>query len=172
MSSEVMDIDTLKAYVIKQDSNPNKSEAEKIACMAIEALVAQRSVNAQLKLTVKRRDGYAKRISKAVKRLSFTFSMDRPLEALERVRDSIEILNGGEVMPAYEFVSEDSFYIEGRGRVYVVRAPEEFERGSCPILGEDVIIDGTKYHCTGVESMGTIREGDSIGLLVREIKDE
>jgi len=60
-----------------------------------------------------------------------------------------------------EFKSIDKFRITGRGEVITVKL-EDTEN----VVGQTVLIDGEEYKVRGVESMGKIKVGSFVGLLV------
>lgn len=70
-----------------------------------------------------------------------------------------------------ELHAEDSYEIRGRGRVYAVRSPVEFDRDKAlETFGPEVVIDGVTHRVKGVEShcVPVIRKGSPIGILVSE----
>ena len=68
-----------------------------------------------------------------------------------------------------EYKSLDSFEINGRGTVYVINAPMEFDRNNCPLIGKTIIMDGEKREVKAIESycIPTISKGTKIGLLLK-----
>jgi len=62
------------------------------------------------------------------------------------------------------YKSIDEFNIIGRGKVFATESIDEGEG----LLNSVVLIDGGEYFVRGVESMGKIKEGSPIGILVRD----
>lgn len=66
-----------------------------------------------------------------------------------------------------EYKSIDSFWITGRGKVFVVENDKERENFK-ELMGKEVLIDGSKYVIKGIETHQVVikRKGMRIGLLV------
>ena len=75
-----------------------------------------------------------------------------------------------------EFKAEDEFMIPNRGKVFNVKSPQRIPIDE--ITNRPVKIDGKVYFCRGIEmhaivrSDNCIREGELIGLLVKEPEGE
>lgn len=63
-----------------------------------------------------------------------------------------------------EFKSIEKHTITGRGDVYIVVAQSDEN-----LAGKNCTIDGFYFIIKGVESMGKVKAGDKIGLLVRQL---
>lgn len=72
-------------------------------------------------------------------------------------------------MMMYKFKSEDSYRIEGRGVVHLVKAPHDYVRDECPFLHKAVMIDDEMVFVEGVESFAICptKWNWPIGLLVK-----
>jgi len=68
-----------------------------------------------------------------------------------------------------EYKSLDSFYMVGRGTVFLVKNDKDRDSFS-DMVGNSVLIDGCEYKIKGVEyhtSMNALNKGSKIGLLVK-----
>ena len=75
---------------------------------------------------------------------------------------------------SYEFKSDGRFDIPGRGLVFAVKNPHECTNFN-HLMGRMVMIDGSLYEIRGVERYmhcSPWREGEGIGLLVRQYSSE
>ena len=69
------------------------------------------------------------------------------------------------------FASKGWYRVRGRGWVAVIYCDRERDRADSGLAGAPVYVDGEQFMCLAVECHpkgGPIRQGEEIGLLVRE----